>query len=67
LGTGSSWVSARGDLYTRVVTSTPGRFRVYAWHPEGGSAYAPPMLAARYLGDVCFDSSFTAFGDCERS
>jgi hypothetical protein len=67
LGTDSSWVSARGALYTRVATSTPGRFQVYGWHPEHESAYAPPRLTARYLGEVCFNASFTDFGDCARS
>src|SRR5206468_4921328 len=32
-----SWLSSAGLLYTRVPTSTPGRFHVYAWDPQGGS------------------------------
>jgi len=60
----ASWVSASGLLYTRVPTDTPGRFRVYSWDPEGGTAYTPPSLVASELGPVCFDKAFTAFGDC---
>jgi hypothetical protein len=59
-----SWVSASGLLYTRVSTGTPGRFHVYAWSPVGGSAYTPPALVAADLGPVCFNRSFTAFGNC---
>ena len=61
---GASWVSRSGLLYTRVPTDTAGRFRVYAWDPQGGSAYTPPALVARGLGRVCFNRSFTAFGGC---
>lgn len=64
LGDGVSWVSASGLLYTRVPTSTPGQFRLYAWDPHGGSAYTPPSLVADSLGRVCFNPSFTAFGNC---
>ena len=60
----ASWVSAQGLLYTRVPTGRPHRFRVYAWDPRGGTAYTPPRLVATDLGPVCFNSSFTAFGDC---
>ncbi|HEY2877151.1 MAG TPA: hypothetical protein VGJ24_01135 [Nocardioides sp.] len=60
----TSWVSASGALYTRVPTDTPGRFRVFTWDPEGGTAYTPPALVSSELGQVCFDKTFTAFGDC---
>jgi hypothetical protein len=63
----ASWLSADGLLYTRVPTGRPGRFRVYAWDPQGGSAYTPPTLVAVSLGRVCFNSSFTAFGNCRAS
>jgi hypothetical protein len=63
---GTSWVARSGLLYTRVATATAGRFDVYAWVPEGGTAYTPPTLVADDLGRVCFDPSFTAFGDCPR-
>jgi hypothetical protein len=59
-----SWVSSAGLLYTRVPTGTPGRFHVYAWSPQGGSVYTPPMMVADDLGTVCFDRAFTAFGNC---
>lgn len=59
-----SWVSDEGLLYTRVAMSRPGEFRVYAWEPRGGTAYTPPTLAAHDLGRVCFNHSFTAFGNC---
>ena len=45
-------------------SATPDRFRVYSWDPRGGSAYTPPALVANPLGQVCFNRSFTAFGDC---
>ena len=61
---GVAWVSASGSLYTRVPTTTPGRFRVFAWKPHGGSVYTPPSLVAEGLGQVCFNPSFTAFGTC---
>ncbi len=60
----ATWVSRDGLLYTRVVTSRPGRFRVYEWEPRGGTAYSPPALIATPLGPVCFNHAFTAFGDC---
>lgn len=60
----TSWVSASGYLYTRVAADTPGRFRVYTWDPDGGTAYTPPSLVSSELGPVCFNKSFTAFGDC---
>jgi hypothetical protein len=60
----ASWVSGQGLLYTRVPTGSPHRFRVYAWDPRGGTAYTPPRLVATDLGPVCFNASFTAFGDC---
>jgi hypothetical protein len=60
----TSWVSRSGLLYTRVPTDTPGRFRVFAWGPQGGSAYTPPALVATSLGHVCFNHAFTAFGNC---
>jgi hypothetical protein len=60
----TSWVSEEGLLYTRVRTGSPHRFRVYAWEPRGGTAYTPPTLVATDLGQVCFDPSFTAFGNC---
>ncbi|HEX3929762.1 MAG TPA: hypothetical protein VHW64_03595 [Nocardioides sp.] len=63
LGAGS-WVARSGLLYTRVATSTPGRYDVYSWQPQGGSAYSAPTLVASPLGAVCFNASFTAFGDC---
>lgn len=61
---GTSWVATSGFVYTRVPTGTPGRFRVYAWDPQGGTAYTPPALVSTSLGVVCFNSSFTAFGGC---
>ena len=61
---GTSWVARSGLLYTRVPTATAGRFKVYAWQPEGGSVYTAPTLAAAPLGQVCFDDSFTDFGGC---
>lgn len=63
LGAGS-WVARSGLLYTRVATATPGRYDVFAWQPQGGSAYAPPTLVASPLATVCFDASFTAYGGC---
>lgn len=63
----ASWVSALGLLYTRVPDGAPGRFHVYAWDPQGGSAYTPPSLVAASLGRVCFNTSFTAFGNCRAS
>lgn len=62
-----SWVSADRLLYTRVSTASPHRFHVYAWEPRGGSAYTPPRLVATALGRVCFNRTFTAFGDCRTS
>jgi hypothetical protein len=64
VGAASSWIAADGRLYTRVPTGSHDRFRVYSWDPRGGSAYTPPALVARPLGQVCFNASFTAFGDC---
>jgi hypothetical protein len=61
----ASWLSAAGLLYTRVPAGTPGRFRVYAWDPQGGSAYTPPALKAIGLGRVCFNPTFTAYGNCQ--
>ena len=64
-GAASSWISGDGLVYTRVPTSTEGRFRVYAWDPRGGStAYTPPALVAVPVGQVCFDRAFTSFGNC---
>jgi hypothetical protein len=63
----ASWVSGEGQLYTRVATTVPGRFRVFEWDPSGGTAYVPPALVATALGLVCFDRSFTAFGNCHVS
>lgn len=63
----ASWVSASGLLYTRVPDGAPGRFRVYAWDPQGGSAYTPPSLVAASLGRVCFNPTFTAYGNCRAS
>jgi hypothetical protein len=60
----ASWLSADGLLYSRVPAARPGRFRVYAWDPQGGSAYTPPALVAVSLGQVCFNRSFTAYGNC---
>jgi hypothetical protein len=64
LSDGTTWVAGSGLLYTRVATETAGRFRVFAWDPEGGTAYTPPTLVASDLGAVCFNGAFTAFGDC---
>jgi len=63
-GAASSWIAGDGLLYTRVPTGSPDRFRVYSWDPRGGSAYTPPALVANPLGEVCFNRSFTAYGDC---
>lgn len=59
----TSWVSQAGLLFTRVPLGT-GKFRVYAWDPRGATAYTPPTLVATEVGLVCFNRSFTAFGDC---
>ena len=59
----ASWVSDDGLLYTRIRIGA-GQFRVYAWDPRGATAYTPPTLVATDLGRVCFNPSFTAFGDC---
>jgi hypothetical protein len=64
LADGTSWVSSSGLLYTRIATDTPGRFHVFAWDPQGGTAYTPPALVATDLGRVCFNRDFTAFGGC---
>lgn len=64
LSDGTSWVTSTGFLYTRVATDRPGRFRVYAWDPHGGTAYTPPSLVATDLRAVCFNPSFTAYGNC---
>ena len=60
----TSWVSRAGLLYSRVPTGTPGRFHVYAWNPQGGTAYTAPTLVATALGAVCFNQAFTDFGGC---
>jgi hypothetical protein len=59
----TSWISEEGLPYTRIPLGA-GRFRVYAWDPRGATAYTPPTLVATDLGRVCFNHSFTAFGDC---
>lgn len=59
----TSWVSQEGLLYTRIRIGA-GQFRVYAWDPRGATAYTPPTLVATDLGRVCFNQTFTAFGDC---
>jgi hypothetical protein len=64
LGDGTTWVASSGLVYTRVPTGEPGRFKVYAWQPQGGSAYTAPGLVATALGAVCFNASFTDFGGC---
>jgi hypothetical protein len=64
VGAATSWISEDGLLYTRVPTGTAGRFRVYTWDPRGGSAYTPPALVSTSIGQACFNSSFTAFGNC---
>jgi hypothetical protein len=68
-GAASSWIADDGLLYTRVPTrtGTPGRFRVYAWDPRGGTAYTPPVLVATSIGKACFNPAFTAFGTCKTS
>jgi hypothetical protein len=66
-GAASSWIADDGLLYTRVPTGTPGQFRVFAWDPQGGTAYTPPVLVASSLGRACFDRGFTAFGNCDTS
>jgi hypothetical protein len=63
----TTWVAQTGLLYTRVPTGTTGRFTVYAWQPEGGSAYTPPTLGTTSLGAVCFDAAFTDFGGCPKA
>jgi hypothetical protein len=63
-GAASSWIAEDGLLYTRIPTGTPGRFRVYAWDPRGGSAYTPPALVSTSIGQACFNRAFTAFGNC---
>jgi hypothetical protein len=64
LGAGTSWVAPSGLVYTRVPTGVAGRFKVYGWQPQGGSAYTAPSLAATSLGAVCFNHDFTDFGGC---
>jgi hypothetical protein len=59
----TSWVSAEGLLYTRIRIGA-GQFRVYGWDPRDATAYTPPTLVAIDLGRVCFNASFTAYGDC---
>lgn len=66
LSAATTWVARTGLLYTRVPTATAGRFTVYAWQPEGGSAYTVPTLGALPLGAVCFDAAFTDFGGCPK-
>jgi hypothetical protein len=59
-----SWMSADGRLYTRVGTSRPGRYRVYAWVPSGATAGTAPVLEAQDLGVVCFDKTRGTYGTC---
>ena len=59
-----TWISGRGLLYTRVPSGGHGQFQVFAWDPRGATAYTPPTLFPHSLGKVCFNRSFTAFGDC---
>jgi len=63
-GPATSWISEKGLIYTRVPTTSPDRFRVFAWDPRGATAYSPPRLVATSLGTVCFNHAFTAFGTC---
>ena len=60
----ASWVSDEGLLYTRVALPGSHEFRVYTWDPRGATAYTPPTLVATDLGRVCFNKSFTDFGNC---
>jgi hypothetical protein len=59
-----SWQGADGRLYTRVGTTTPGRFRVWAWQPTGATAWTPPTLHADDLGVVCIDDLLQTYGTC---
>jgi hypothetical protein len=59
-----SWMSADGRLYTRVGTSRPGHYRVYAWVPSGATAGTAPVLGAQDLGVVCVDRARGTYGTC---
>jgi len=61
-----SWQAADGRLYTRLGTTTPGRFRVWAWQPTGATASIPPTLVAERLGIVCIDETLQTYGTCVR-
>jgi hypothetical protein len=57
-------MSADGSLYTRVGETTPGRYRVYAWQPEGATAATAPTLVAQDLGTLCIDEMLGTYGTC---
>ena len=59
-----SWMSADGDLFTRLGTGTPGHYRVYAWEPDGAGPTGAPVLEARDLGVVCLDETLGTYGTC---
>jgi hypothetical protein len=59
-----SWMSSDGLLYTRIGTSRPGRFHVYAWTPAGATASTAPVLVAQDLGIVCLDETGGELGAC---
>jgi hypothetical protein len=59
-----SWMSADGDLFTRLGTGTPGHYRVYAWEPDGAGPTGAPVLEARDLGMVCLDETLGTYGTC---
>jgi hypothetical protein len=59
-----SWMSAGGHLFTRVGTGAEGRYRVYAWEPDGTGPTGAPVLHARDLGVVCIDETLGSYGTC---
>ena len=59
-----SWMDHDGNLYTRIGTTHPARFHVYAWRPVGGTAYDAPVLQAVDLGTVCLDQTLGTYGTC---
>lgn len=59
-----SWLGADGRPYTRLGTSRPGHFRVWAWLPSAATAWTPPVLVAHSLGTVCLDDVRQTYGTC---
>jgi hypothetical protein len=59
-----SWLGADGRPYTRMDTSRPRHFRVWAWLPSAATAWTPPSLVAHSLGTVCLDDVRQTYGAC---